>query len=82
MEPTCVDAQWREIPALLSGFLTSWLLGWDRLTRTETGPGDLVPQVPDCYSLDPVFSKGSYGYGLLPREVLWEVVETLGVEFT
>lgn len=45
MEPTCIDAQWREIPALMSGFLTSWLLGWDRLTKTETGPGDLVLQV-------------------------------------
>lgn len=69
MEPICIDAHWRKVPALLSGFLTFWLLGWDRLTRTEIGPGDLVPQVPDCYRLDPVFSKGPYGYGLLPREV-------------
>lgn len=30
-----------------------------------TGPGDLVPQIPDCYSLDHVFSKGPYDYDLL-----------------
>lgn len=54
---------------LLPGFLTFWVLGWDSLTRTGTELGDLVLQVPSCYSLDPVFFKGPHGYGLLPREV-------------
>lgn len=38
-----------------------------RLTKAGTGPGDLVPQIPD--SLDHVLFKGPYDYNLLPREV-------------
>lgn len=44
--------------------------GCGRLIRAGTGPGDLIPQIPDCYSLDHVFSKGPYDYDVLP----WEAV--------
>lgn len=42
----------------------SCLAGWlcnilaPGLGQAEIGPADWVARVPDCYSLDPVFSKG------------------------
>lgn len=64
-----LDAQWREFPALAVWLSTVLAPSCSRLTRAGTGPGDLVHQIPDCYSLDHVFSKGPYDYDLEAREV-------------
>lgn len=68
--PPVLDTQWRgEVPAPAAWLSNVLAPGCGRLPRAGTGPCDLVPRIPDCYSLDLVFFKGLYDYDLLPGEV-------------